>query len=989
MNLYQLFSVIAAWLAVASTGYSFASPEWFFFLDLGAQAPRNSSNNSVASSHLLSLEQNNTPSVFVAHVGLWEACIEPKSLSLSPSPAPNSDEEYLKANSDNHAVEKLNKQNYPCHAFMTTDSRMNATVISGNVAFESSLLFARTMVFLGLVFSIFSAAIITVLVSGVMTRQPDKALSNSFHSLKDFDNAMSLSVRSENWQHRSLYVTCLSQALFSLLGMSAACLALQPDALSAKSAEVNFHPILDSTTKTQVYLSLAFVPSIAGTFAAIVIIFMWRIGQRNHRAVRHAKLRAKFLRDVHSNVGNLDILERLLTHHSLAETNAESKETKHGLEEEKHSRKVTIQRVKSRFNATGVDYSDQNMYMLKHQKDHLTEGSVMKTTDSTGMSSTQLHINLLCLIPVVAIPPAIRTLVLAHLPEIILHFFSELGNCTSLHPDDPSARYSCASVPANEWKATFDTIGALVSFVSVPLMSAVSDIIGRRPIVMLSVFLQCLPLAALGIFPNNIWWYFGATILPSLTSSTYGTSPVVIALVAEMAGKKHKSAAIGIVFALSAAGFSAGTLMGAYFLKAGTSSGHLPKHHHMPISDTTTQWICFGSILVTAILIFWVYVTLPETVNKAEPQLSDGRQSKSRPWTSGLNPLRPLFLLKHSRLLQCVGSIVVLSNLAESGVVELFLIYLNDVVNFTALDNAYVLLIVSVLSLFVQTAALRWLLLFGECLLITVGLSANAIHLLLYCIVGFTHQKWIVDVLCIFTAFTFLPMTAISSIVSHNAPTDAQGLHLGTLAALRSLSSIIGPAMFTPLYIHFRGAPFYVPEAPFYGGALMVICAIIIVRVWLPRVLQNLSRKNLPPSTAENLLPLSGQAHASHGVNNPEITPFGQSKKPLDGEDVGQTREEVRQIVKKNRRSTKFLHRLVETAKTNMLLDGRHDSKLKDMPLSSSSSNKEDNFITHREEDNSQVSACTPENLRKLSVRKESSDELRAERIARLLQTSL
>ena len=79
--------------------------------------------------------------------------------------------------------------------------------------------------------------------------------------------------------------------------------------------------------------------------------------------------------------------------------------------------------------------------------------------------------------------------------------------------------------------------------------------------------------------------------------------------------------------------------------------------------------------------------------------------------------------------MQCVACIVVLSNIAESGVVELFLIYLNDVVNFTALDNAYVLLVVTVLSLFVQTAALRWLLLFGARTLIVLGLCANTVHL--------------------------------------------------------------------------------------------------------------------------------------------------------------------------------------------------------------------------------------------------------------------
>ena len=101
--------------------------------------------------------------------------------------------------------------------------------------------------------------------------------------------------------------------------------------------------------------------------------------------------------------------------------------------------------------------------------------------------SARLWVKLLCLAPVLIVPPTIRTLVLAHLPDMILQFFSIRGRCASLHPDDSVAQYACASTPANEWKATFDTTAAVVGFVCLPLVSAASDVIGRRPIVMLSV----------------------------------------------------------------------------------------------------------------------------------------------------------------------------------------------------------------------------------------------------------------------------------------------------------------------------------------------------------------------------------------------------------------------------------------------------------------------------------------------------------------------
>ena len=332
--------------------------------------------------------------------------------------------------------------------------------------------------------------------------------------------------------------------------------------------------------------------------------------------------------------------------------------------------------------------------------------------------------------------------------------------------------------------------------------------------------------------------------------------------------------------------------------------------------------------------------------------------------------------------MQCVACIVVLSNIAESGVVELFLIYLNDVVNFTALDNAYVLLVVTVLSLFVQTAALRWLLLFGERTLIVLGLCANTVHLMLYCMVGITRQKWIVDVLCVFSAFTFLPMTAISSMISHNAPTDRQGLHLGTLSALRALSTVIGPAIFTPLYVHFRGPPFNVPEAPFYAGAVMVLCAILVTKLWLPRVLQGMIPENLPPSTLAVFRTQSSRA--SRGRS--QVSGRQQQRRDIDASprDTAAT-ERVRNT---EHRSTKILRSLVKTAQKTLSSADGADSRWGASGAFSSGADANTAVDNAEVQEIRATSPCTPENLRRLSVRRESSNELRAERIARLLQTT-
>ena len=165
-----------------------------------------------------------------------------------------------------------------------------------------------------------------------------------------------------------------------------------------------------------------------------------------------------------------------------------------------------------------------------------------------------------------------------------------------------------------------------------------------------------------------------------------------------------------------------------------------------------------------------------------------------------LNPCRSVRLMCRNPLMQVVGVVTLLSNISESGVIEVFLIYLRDVVNFTAFDNAYLLLVLCLASCYTQTIVMRWfLVLSSETTIILFGLSANACHLMLYALVGSTQQKWVTLLIDTFSSLTFLPLSAFSSIVSKQSDRRDRGLYLGTLMSLRSLSNVIGPMCFTPL----------------------------------------------------------------------------------------------------------------------------------------------------------------------------------------------
>jgi hypothetical protein len=88
------------------------------------------------------------------------------------------------------------------------------------------------------------------------------------------------------------------------------------------------------------------------------------------------------------------------------------------------------------------------------------------------------------LFPLVALPMAVNTLISTNLPSMLLIFFAKYENCDVRYPhaNQSSVRFTCANDAGTSYKATFDTASALLSFFATPVVGALSDEYGRKPI---------------------------------------------------------------------------------------------------------------------------------------------------------------------------------------------------------------------------------------------------------------------------------------------------------------------------------------------------------------------------------------------------------------------------------------------------------------------------------------------------------------------------
>lgn len=85
-------------------------------------------------------------------------------------------------------------------------------------------------------------------------------------------------------------------------------------------------------------------------------------------------------------------------------------------------------------------------------------------------------------------------------------------------------------------------VKGLLSFLSAPLIGALSDTYGRRPFLLLTVGCTCLPLPFL--FITNMWWHVSAVAFSGAFAVTFS---VVFAYVSDVTDVADRSSAFGLV----------------------------------------------------------------------------------------------------------------------------------------------------------------------------------------------------------------------------------------------------------------------------------------------------------------------------------------------------------------------------------------------------------------------------------------------------------
>ena len=341
---------------------------------------------------------------------------------------------------------------------------------------------------------------------------------------------------------------------------------------------------------------------------------------------------------------------------------------------------------------------------------------------------------------------------------------------------------------------------ALMQFLCAPIMGALSDRFGRRPIILASLFGLGIDFLIQGLAPTIGWLFLGRLVAGMMGASI----TTVNAYIADVSTPETRARNFGLTGVMFGLGFIFGPALGG--LLGGI-------HLRLPF------FVAAGFALVNWLYGFFI---LPESLPL------DKRSSLT---LAKMNPLGTVKRLRAYPIVAGLAVAFVCISLAQRGLENVWVLYTGFRFGWNEQTNGLTLALVGLMAALVQGLLVRpTIARLGERRTVSVGVAISAIAFLGY---GLAFEGWMVPCIIVFGAFGGVAGPAIQSIVAGAVDPSDQGKIQGALTSLMSVTNIVAPLFFTAgLFSYFTSehAVIELPGAPFLVGSALMFMALIVVR---------------------------------------------------------------------------------------------------------------------------------------------------------------
>lgn len=345
---------------------------------------------------------------------------------------------------------------------------------------------------------------------------------------------------------------------------------------------------------------------------------------------------------------------------------------------------------------------------------------------------------------------------------------------------------------------------ALNQFIFGPIVGALSDRFGRRPLILACLVTLCLDYVLMAVAWTVTLLFIGRFIA-GIAGASYS---VATAYIADVSPREKRSANFGLIGAAFGVGFVFGPMLGGL---AGSYDIRAPFY--------LAALLCFIGV------IFGLFV-LPESL----------KDSNRRAFS--LRNANPFVSLKRAFLLPGLGAFLLaytLIALSDFTYPAIWSYWGKETFSWSASTIGLTLTYYGIGTAIVQGGLIRLMIpLIGEPRTMVFGLCCATLSAFLF---GLASQTWMVLAIIPLACLSHVAQAAMTGMMTQQVSDSEQGELQGVIGSITAVASIGSPLVMTAIF--FRMADpngHYLPGAPFLvAGGLLVLASIPIRRALITR----------------------------------------------------------------------------------------------------------------------------------------------------------
>jgi DHA1 family tetracycline resistance protein-like MFS transporter len=354
---------------------------------------------------------------------------------------------------------------------------------------------------------------------------------------------------------------------------------------------------------------------------------------------------------------------------------------------------------------------------------------------------------------------------------------------------------------AAEIFGVFGTAWALMQFIFSPVLGALSDRFGRRPVILISNFGLGLDYVLMALAPN-LWWLFAGRVISGITAASISTS---FAYISDVTPPERRAASFGLLGAAFGLGFILGPALGGIL---GTIDARLP------------FWVAAGLSVLNALYGLFV---LPESL---PPERRTGFVLRRA------NPVGALVLLRSHPALSGLAMVKFLADLSHAVLPSVFVLYASFRYSWDEREIGVTLAVVGLCAMIVQAGLIGPIVSrLGERRALLLGLVGGVAGFVVFGLAESGAMFW--------AGIPLLSLWGIAgptsqSLMTQRVGVSEQGQLQGANSSILGIANLLGPGLFTLTFSYFIGAGsvWHVPGAPFLlAGVLLAAAAYLAERV--------------------------------------------------------------------------------------------------------------------------------------------------------------